>query len=269
LAEISIVVPVFNASVYISETLESVISQTFTDWEMWLVDDSSTDNSAELISNFCERDKRFNLIRLKKNSGGPAHPRNVGLSLCTGKYICFLDADDLWPVYKLDFQYRMMLAHKMDFSSGKKSHFFDSSQILSQSSLNDRISPISYKGLLLKNTINLSSVMVKRSVLEGYLFAEDKEYVAVEDYKLWLKLHKANNNLRSFKIETLLLNYRVVPQSISRGKIRQLWKVKNLLSEEIGAKKITILCHLTVYVILGLINEKLVPTVRKKMSEIR
>lgn len=91
---ISIITPIFNGEKYILETIQSVLDQTYTNWEMMIVDNKSTDNSIEVIKTVC--DDRIKIIHLEYNSGGPARPRNVGLDNAKGEYIAFLDADDVW-----------------------------------------------------------------------------------------------------------------------------------------------------------------------------
>ena len=96
---VTIVTPMYNASKYIMETIQSVLAQTCENWEMIIVDNCSTDDSRDLVNSI--DDKRIKLICLEYNSGGPARPRNIGLSEASGNYIAFLDADDVWHDNKL------------------------------------------------------------------------------------------------------------------------------------------------------------------------
>lgn len=91
---VSIVTPMHNASAYITNTIQSVLLQTFTDWEMIIVDDLSTDDSVKIVENYLN-DPRIKLIQQKVNSG-PAVARNVAIDLAQGDYIAFLDSDDIW-----------------------------------------------------------------------------------------------------------------------------------------------------------------------------
>lgn len=91
---VSIITPCYNGAKYISETIESVIAQTYLDWEMIIVDDGSEDDSVEIVKKYLERDKRIKLIQ-QLNSGS-AVARNSGIRFCNGQYIALLDADDLW-----------------------------------------------------------------------------------------------------------------------------------------------------------------------------
>ena len=101
---ITVIVPIYNGEKYLSSTVQSVIDQTYGNWELILVDDGSTDRTASIIDNFVGFDRRIKKIALSESSGGPAHPRNLGLDLAKGEYIAFLDADDLWSTQKLALQ---------------------------------------------------------------------------------------------------------------------------------------------------------------------
>jgi glycosyltransferase involved in cell wall biosynthesis len=97
---VSIITPVYNAARWLTETLDSVRSQTLTDWEHILVDDGSTDNSGSIVEAAVREDSRFHLLRTAHNEG-PAKARNIGLESARGRFIAFLDADDLWLPEKL------------------------------------------------------------------------------------------------------------------------------------------------------------------------
>ncbi|MBT4738717.1 MAG: glycosyltransferase family 2 protein, partial [Flavobacteriales bacterium] len=100
---VSIITPSYNSSKFIVECVNSVISQTFQNWEMIIVDDCSNDNSREIISDFSEKDKRIRFIFLEENIGAAAS-RNIAIKKAKGRYIAFLDSDDLWIKDKLERQ---------------------------------------------------------------------------------------------------------------------------------------------------------------------
>ena len=99
---ISIVMPVFNAQAYLEEALESVRRQTWTDWELLVVDDHSTDGSAGLVSEICRKDARIRLLSQMDGVKGAANARNFGTAHANGRYLAFMDADDIWRVDKLE-----------------------------------------------------------------------------------------------------------------------------------------------------------------------
>ena len=104
---ISIITPAFNAEKYIKSTIESVISQTYQNWEMLIVDDCSSDNTIQIVEGYCNIDSRIRIIKHTINQGVAA-ARNTALAEAKGEYIAFLDSDDIWAPQKLDTQYRFM-----------------------------------------------------------------------------------------------------------------------------------------------------------------
>ena len=105
---VSVITPCYNAESFIAETIESVISQTYTNLEMLICDDCSSDNSAEIIKDFCQRDVRIKYLRTQKASGSPAMPRNLAINCARGRYLAFLDSDDIWLPFKLEEQLRLI-----------------------------------------------------------------------------------------------------------------------------------------------------------------
>lgn len=101
--KVSIITPVYNCEHYIEDTIKSVQEQTYTNWEMILVDDCSKDNSADIINKLAQNDQRIKYIKLAENSGA-AIARNTALDKSTGRYIAYLDSDDLWLPMKLERQ---------------------------------------------------------------------------------------------------------------------------------------------------------------------
>lgn len=112
---VSIIMPNYNCEKYIEETINSVINQTYTNWELLIVDDCSTDNSVEIIKSFMEKDERIKLLVNEKNSGAAAS-RNWALREAKGKWIAFLDSDDLWVADKLEKQIKFMEDNGYKFS---------------------------------------------------------------------------------------------------------------------------------------------------------
>ena len=104
---ISVITPAYNSGSYIRNTIESVISQTYQNWEMLIVDDCSTDSTIQIAEEYSKKDDRIKIIKHIKNQGVAA-ARNTALSEAKGEYIAFLDSDDMWMPQKLDVQYRFM-----------------------------------------------------------------------------------------------------------------------------------------------------------------
>lgn len=101
MSQVSVVIPTYNAENFLERTIESVIHQTYSDWELLIVDDKSTDKTRDIIKRYENYDSRIRGIFLDKNSGGPAYPKNIGVKNSNGRYIAFLDHDDVWLPEKL------------------------------------------------------------------------------------------------------------------------------------------------------------------------
>lgn len=112
---VSIITPTFNSEKFISETIQSVQNQTYENWEMIIVDDASSDKTTEIIELASELDKRIKLFILEKNSG-TGIARNTALEKASGKYIAFLDADDLWKPQKLEKQINFLISKQLHFT---------------------------------------------------------------------------------------------------------------------------------------------------------
>ena len=93
---VSVIMPMHNASRFIKDAIESVVAQTYSDWELLIVDDNSTDESAEIAREYASRNPKIKLLANDNPIGMPSAPRNVGVKAAQGRFIAFLDSDDLW-----------------------------------------------------------------------------------------------------------------------------------------------------------------------------
>jgi glycosyltransferase involved in cell wall biosynthesis len=106
--KVSIIIPTYNCEKFIDKTIQSVIDQTYKNWELIIVDDLSTDNSRKILNEWKNKNNKIRLILLNKNSGGPAHPKNIGILYATGEYIAYLDHDDEWLPEKIEKQINIL-----------------------------------------------------------------------------------------------------------------------------------------------------------------
>tara|TARA_A100001015_G_C14332996_1_gene460074 strand:+ start:63 stop:482 length:420 start_codon:yes stop_codon:yes gene_type:complete len=111
---VSIIMPVFNSSKFLGSAIESVLVQTYHEWELIICDDGSTDNSVSIAKNYAFRDSRISVIQNKNDRGAPG-ARNSCLDVASGRYIAFLDADDLWLKNKLELQISFMESNNYTF----------------------------------------------------------------------------------------------------------------------------------------------------------
>lgn len=112
---VSVITPAFNSGMFIAETINSVLSQTYQNWELIIVDDCSTDNTIEIVKSFQEKDNRIKLFENETNKGS-AFARNMALRNAKGRWIAFLDSDDVWHPYKLEKQITFMEQNGYHFS---------------------------------------------------------------------------------------------------------------------------------------------------------
>ena len=226
---VTVITPLFNAQDFIGETIESVLDQTYQNWEMIIVDDCSTDNSRDIVKKYEAKESRIKLIELEKNFGGPARPRNVGLDISKGDYLAFLDADDVWLKNKLQVQINEMLVNNLDFTS-TDSKFIDDNSI--DTIINKHKIIIFFKKIKRKATlsdvikgsfISTSSAIVSKNFISK--FDENKDFIGVEDMYLWMKILN-EKNVRYKYIRDKLIKYRVSSASLSERGVNQKQAIK-------------------------------------------
>ena len=213
---VSIVVPAYNAQRYIGATLDSVLAQTFGDFEVIVVDDCSSDATTEVVEKVAAADARVRLVRLTKNRGAPAGPRNVAIGQSRGTWIAFLDADDIWHPRKLEYQMAALARTGARFCSSQMFDFTDESQLEFTDVDEPKVERISFFKQLVKFRTPTSSVVVHRSVITRHPFNESMSFKAREDLDCWLHCHEEIGS--SIKIRHPLLGYRIIPGQISGRK---------------------------------------------------
>lgn len=204
--KISVIMPVYNSEVFIKKAIESVISQTFTDFEFIVVDDGSIDNTENIIKNFKDLRIKYNKI---PHSGCPAIPRNFGINRSKGKYIAFLDSDDAWHNQKLERQLPHLQIPKI-IGVASNAIFIAETQYYRKINLaRSRLGYVDYQysDILNHSPIITSSLIVKKEILKHTgLFDENRDFCFIEDWELWLRMTRYG----LFRIlEKPLLSYRV------------------------------------------------------------
>ena len=226
---VTVITPLFNAQDFIGETIESVLDQTYQNWEMIIVDDCSTDNSRDIVKKYEAKESRIKLIELEKNFGGPARPRNVGLDISKGDYLAFLDADDVWLKNKLQVQINEMLVNNLDFTSTDIKFIDDNSidTIINKHKIVIFFKKIKRKATLSDvikgNFISTSSAIVSKNFISK--FDENKDFIGVEDMYLWMKILN-EKNVRYKYIRDKLIKYRVSSTSLSERGVNQKQAIK-------------------------------------------
>ena len=217
---VSIVTPVYNSEKFISETIDSIQNQTYKRWELILVDDCSSDNSYDIISEYIKNDKRIRYIKLEKNSGA-AVSRNTGIKNAKGRFIAFLDSDDIWLPEKLEKQVKYMLDKKIGFT------FTSYRYMKEDGTKTNKVAKapykIDYNGLLKNTIIGCSTVVLDRKIVGNFLMPLVRKG---QDTATWLMILR--NQKYAYGIEEILVDYRLVGNSLSSNKIKALKRTWNI-----------------------------------------
>ncbi|QZN97076.1 glycosyltransferase family 2 protein [Symbiopectobacterium purcellii] len=215
---VSVIMPAHNADATIAESIESVLNQSFPDFELIICDDGSTDNTNAIIKKYSDIDKRIILIE-SFMSRGAAETRNLCILKSRFKFICFLDSDDLWEKDKLASQVSFMQENNLAMTHGKYKMF-------DGGGLNKKIIPpkvISYSDLLRKCDIGCLTVMLDSEKIDSIRFPN----VVKEDYALWLLIMR--NGFSSYLYPGCEAYYRRRAGSVSSSKIKEIKKQLHVL----------------------------------------
>ena len=227
---VSIITPSFNSSLYIEECITSVQNQSYTNWEMLIIDDFSSDNSVNLIQQISNEDSRIKLITLSSNVGA-AEARNEALKYSKGKYIAFLDSDDLWMPTKLEKQIKFMQSSKCAFS-------FTAYQPISEDgsqkfSVIDVPSKIHYHSYLKNTIIGCLTVVIDKEQTGNFRMPNIR---SSHDMALWLDIMK--RGFSAYGLNQNLAYYRLVSNSNTSKKWKaatEVWEVyRNIEKLSIG-----------------------------------
>lgn len=189
---VSVIMPTYNYAQFIGDAIESVINQTWQTWEMLIIDDGSTDNTESVVQFYVSKDSRIRYFALGQNSGRAAVARNYGISNSKGKYVAFLDSDDMWKPTKIERQIELLENNENIFlvytryivmKNGTFSKILPKRRKLRSGKV--------FTSLFLSNNFIGSSTVLLRNILkENNLFDTDIKLRAIEDYALWLKIAK-------------------------------------------------------------------------------
>ncbi|AWA29246.1 glycosyl transferase [Flavobacterium magnum] len=212
---VSIITPAYNSAAFIAQTITSVQSQTCTDWEMLITDDCSTDGTIGIINNFIARDSRIRLFTLPQNAG-PGVARNHSISQAKGRYIAFLDADDLWMPEKLEKQIRFMEQSRQHVTFSFYDCMDESGVRLPQ-----RIEApknLSYRQLFFCNYVGNLTGIYDSDYFGKIPISPIKKR---QDWIVWLTVFKKLRHARP--VPESLAVYRVRTGSVSSSKLGLLW----------------------------------------------
>jgi len=215
---VSIIVPTYNSEKFIKRAIDSILNQTFQDFEIIIIDDASMDKTVEIVKNYCEKDKRIKLFQLNENSGGPAKPFNVGIKNSSGEFVAFLESDDEWLSKKLEKQIEIFekfsnvglvscWAYRV-FEDGSKKFFKNYNGILSK----DKWCLFWTKG----GIISPSTIIVNRKIFDN-VGVFDEKIKASTDLDFYMRVIKKYD---FYFVTEYLVNYYETHESLSK---KQFW----------------------------------------------
>ncbi|KAB1515172.1 glycosyltransferase family 2 protein [Photobacterium damselae subsp. damselae] len=220
---VSIITPSFKSKDFIKDTINSVYHQVYSNFEMIIVDDFSSDKSADYIESILP-DERFKLIRLEKNIGA-AEARNIAIGKAQGRYIAFLDSDDLWYPEKLEKQIKFMQNNELAFSYTSYDLINESGDKLNK--VVKSVTSINFNGYMKNTIIGCLTVMIDRSKVKPFLMPNLR---SSHDMALWGDIMK-NNDIKAYGMSDVLSSYRLVSTSNTANKKKAAKEVWNVYRE--------------------------------------
>ena len=216
---ISVIMPSLNSEKFISDAIISVINQSYSNWELIIVDAQSSDETKDIVSKFSFKDKRIRFIN-NRNDKGPAHARANGIRASNGNFVAFLDADDLWHEKKLEKQLSFMKRNNYSFSYSLFENISEEGESLrvSKSCIH-----YDFNKTLRTRGIGCLTVMLERKLLSSDVIKLDSKKHG-EDYLWWLSIMKKNIN--AYGLMEVLAKYRNLKYGLSSKRLnhyKSLW----------------------------------------------
>lgn len=218
---VSVIIPVYNAEKYIAYTLDSVLKQTYQDFEIILVDDCSNDSSGKIICSYKKVNDRIVYYRQSINQGA-AVARNKALQLAKGRYVAFLDSDDAWYETKLERQLKFMKRNNCAISCTAMDTMDENGKKIRGTRNVHNV--ISYNFLLRNTMIATSTVIVDRNKTGSFEMPLRR---GGQDYATWLMLLRKGDYC--WGLNEVLTRYRILPNSLSSNKwksVKQVWQIQ-------------------------------------------
>lgn len=244
--KVSIIMPCHNGANYIEKAINSVIAQTYIEWELIIIDDNSTDNSVLIANKYVNSDSRIKCLRNENNTGMPASPRNIGIKEAKGRYIAFLDCDDFWLPSKLEHQIPLFENEACAVVYSYYQKIDERETIISKPIESPK--SVSYKGLLNGDCIgNLTGVYDTKKVGKVY-----QREIHAEDYMMWLEILK--KGYIAMNTKSVEGYYRILTSSTSSNKLKSaLWNW-NIYRNELKLPLFSSLYHFFMYSLKGILK---------------
>lgn len=246
---VSIIVPVYNIEKYIIETMDCVRRQTYTAWELLLVEDGSTDNTAKVIAEYMEhvQDERIHLLKQPQNQGA-AKARNRGVEEARGRYIAYLDADDLWVPEKLERELAFMKERQAAFAF--TGYEFADEQGKGTGKVVRVPEILTYKEALKNTTIFTTTVMFDLNKISKELLI--MPVIKSEDTALWWKVLR--NGYVAYGLDENLVKYRRAGKTLSSNKLEAIRRIWNLYRKAEGMGVISSAYHFCFWAVRAVVR---------------
>ena len=213
---VDVILPNYNKGKYLKEAINSVIEQTYRNWNLYIIDDNSTDNSIQIIDQFLNL-KNIKVIKLYKNKG-PSFCRNYAMRISKAKYISFIDSDDTWFTNKLEKQIYFMKKNNLNFTYTDYVSFFENDGIKKFIKRTLLKNSFDFKSFTKNSSINTTTMIIARSILNCHRF---RKIQLLEDYLFKCKLLKSNNVAK--KLPESLAYYRILDKSRSSRRLQNIY----------------------------------------------
>ncbi len=239
--KVSIIMPAYNSEKFIEKGIKGVLSQTFKDWELIIVDDSSTDNTLKIVDKL--KNNKFVVIKNKKNLGA-AYSRNIALDIAQGRYIAFIDSDDIWKKEKLEKQIDFMEKNDISFSfSGYQRIAEDDEKVIKTVHVPDKVN---YKMILKNIIILLSTVIIDTKKIDKELL-KMPNIKSGEDAAMYFKVLR--EGILAYGLDESLIKYRVRKKSLSSNKFKNFFRLLKIYKEYEHLNILQISKNITMYAI--------------------
>tara|TARA_B100000929_G_scaffold281367_1_gene260331 strand:+ start:761 stop:1546 length:786 start_codon:yes stop_codon:yes gene_type:complete len=244
---VSVIMPAYNSEVFISESIQSVINQTYPNWELLVIDDASSDSTKKIAEKFSSEDNRIRFFQNSSNSG-THHSRNRGIKAASGDFIAFLDADDLWKPEKLEKQLKIL--SKPNIAACFSSYELIDEKGTHLNKMIEALPVLHYDKLLKANYVGNLTGIYNVNIL-GKIYCPDIS--KRQDWALWLKVleeggpmegiqeslafyRKRKNSISKNKIEMLKYNFSVYRYVLKYGFLKSNWRMMLFLYEQFFVK---------------------------------
>ncbi|WP_079717468.1 glycosyltransferase family 2 protein [Parapedobacter luteus] len=244
---VTIITPLYNGGQFVSESIASIVNQTYSNWELIVIDDCSTDDGTRIVEEYQKGDNRIKLIRNECNLG-PAKTRNLGIEAAAGRYIAFLDSDDIWLPNKLEVQLRFMEDNNTPFTFAYYEQIDEQGKLIKKMDYFPK--KVTYRSTMMSNKIGCLTAMYDTQYFGKVYMVDIRNR---QDYTLWLQLLKKVDY--AYCVPEILARYRVRKGSISSNKwklVKYHWHIYRHIEQQ---SFFTSLYYITNYITLRLLRK--------------